>query len=291
MKLLDLFKPLLTLIFLALIGTFALVAGATYIGCPVDLVVVITSALIVFSIYAINRFTDKEDFINDINKRLFFEKNPIILILSIVLLLISVIALILVDKLTIFHIGIIASGIAYSYKIIPVFTKNRSLVFLRIKDILFAKSVVVSLIWGASFFAISWTIYPSYVKNPTEIILFIISCTVANFVNTNFADIRDHDGDLAYNVPTLPVQFGIKNTYLYAMLLPSVIWFLAIIVLTANGTIMLPSLLFLLVNLFFPLVYIIGYNKKLISEKIIEPCADGYIAIFGVGLFALSFIS
>lgn len=291
MKLLDLLKPLLTLIFLALIGTFALVAGAVYIGCPIDPVVVITSALIVFSIYAINRFTDKEDLINDVNKRLFFENNPIILILSILLLLATIVALVLVDKLTIFHLAIIAAGFAYSFKIIPIFTKKRGISFLRIKDILFAKSVVVSIIWGTYFFAISWSLYPSYVVNSTEIILFIISCTVANFVNTNFADIRDHDGDLAYNVPTLPVQFGIKNTYLYAMLLPSVIWFIAIVALTITGTIMLPALLFLLINLFFPLVYIVGYNKKIISEKLIEPFADGYIAIFGVGLFALSFIS
>lgn len=291
MNLLDCLKPVITLLFLSAIATLTLVAGALYIGCPIDPIVVSTSTCIVFGIYAINRFTDKEDLINDINKRLFFDNNPIILVLSILLLISSVVALIVVEKLTLFHIFIIVSGIAYSYRVIPTITKDRSLTFLRIKDILFAKSVVVSLIWGASFFAISWEIYPHAVQNPLDIILLIISVTIATFVNTNFADIRDYNGDLAFNVPTLPVRFGIKNTYLYVMLLPSVIWFLAIVALTATGTIMIPTLLFLLINLFYPLVYIWGYNKKIISEKIIEPCADGYIAVLGTGLFVLSVIS
>lgn len=290
MNLLNLLKPVFVLLYLSAIATFAFVCGAIYIGCPIDKLLVLTSALIVFSVYAINRFTDREDLINDINKRLFFDNNPIILFLSILSLCLSVVTLLLFDRLTIFHIMIIFSGLAYSYKIIPILEKDKKIKFLRIKDIIFAKSIIVSLIWGASFFTISWSIYPNYIKNPIEIVLFIIGCSIATFVNTNFADIRDYKGDLTFNIPTLPVRFGIKNTYLYAMFIPSAIWLTTIITLNIMGIIGLQSLLFLLINLFFPLIYIFGYLKKIISNKLIEPCADAYIGVYAIGLLALSFI-
>lgn len=291
MKLLNLLKPVFVLCYLSAIATFAFICGAVYLGCPIDYHLILTSFVIVFSVYAINRFTDKEDIINDLNKRLFFDKNPIILVISIALLIVSVFTLMLFNKLTLFHILIIASGIAYSYKVIPAITKNRVVHFLRIKDIIFAKSVIVSIIWGASFFAISWTIYPTYIKDPTEIIIFIISCTIATFVNTNFADIRDYSGDSAFNIPTLPVHFGIKNTYIYAMIIPSLLWFIVVITLSLMGLIRMQALMFLLINLFFPLVYILGYTTKSISEKLIEPCADAYIGVYALGLLVLTFVS
>lgn len=288
MKLLYFLKPIIVLIYLSAIATFAFICGAFYIGCPIDSLLVISSALIVFSIYAINRFTDKEDLINDTDKKLFFDKNPIILFLSISLLFLSTFTLFLFDKLTLFHILIIASGFAYSYKIIPSISKNRKIKFLRIKDILLAKSIIISLIWGASFFAISWAIYPSYIKEPTKIILLIIGCTIATFVNTNFADIRDYNGDLAFNIPTIPVRFGIRHTYIYAIILPSVTWFAVIIGLEIKNLIDWHTFTFLLINLLFPIVYIFGFKTNIISEKIIEPFADAYIGVFAVGLLILA---
>ena len=286
----SMIQPILSLVYLVLVATGAFVAGAIYMNVPIDPVLTLTSAALVFGIYALNKFTDKEDFINDPEKKLFFESNFYLYYMAIVALAGSVFLLLVTDKFSLFHFFLVFIGVAYSISIIPRFAKNGSLSFVRIKDLWYTKSTIPSILWGTAFFAISWSVYPAAVSNPACVVILIISCTLANFMNTNFADIRDYPGDAASGVGTMPVVLGIRNTYLYTMLFPGVLWLGAIVVLSALHIIAIPMVVFLIVNLLFPLVYIGAYHFRMVTYKACEPLADSYILIFALGLIVLRYI-
>ncbi len=284
--------PVGVLLNLSFVAAFSLISGAIYLKCPIDITLIITFAMITFSIYGLNRYTDKEDLINKPNNHSYFKNNTILFALSLVFMIISSLTLIATNKFTIFHLLILFVGVAYSFKIIPLFNfKDKKIVFTRIKDIFFAKSAVVSLIWGSSYFLINLSVYKLENINLFEIIILLISCVLSIFINTNFADIRDVTGDAACKVPTIPVKIGVKNTYFYMFLLPSIIWFILNTAMYINDVVSPLCYAVILCNLIFPAVYIGMYYHKRVSNKIVEPLSDTCILYFGIGLIVLGIYS
>lgn len=282
------FAPLLELLYLSLIASITFISGAIYLNCPIDLDLVITFALLVFGIYAINRYTDVEDMINDPEKNSFFINNKIYLYITITLFIFSIGLLILKEKLTLYHIVLLLLGISYSVKVIPFINKKHQVVFKRLKDLPFAKSLIVSLLLGTAFFAISMSVYSNLIINNFEIITIMISFTLGIFMNTNFADLRDLKGDKAVGVPTIPVIFGRKNTYLGTMIIPGIIWSAASVYFLISNMISMPLFTLFALNLLFPLLYISLYNYKDSFKKYVQPVSDSCVLIYAVGLVVIS---
>ena len=115
----------------------------------------------------------------------------------------------------------------------------------------------------------------------------MLSFMLACCINTNFCDSLDVAGDSQENVPTIPVMFGIKNTYTYGMLVPSLLFLGVSIYSIIAGWITFPFLLFLLLNLFYPLFYISLRHLKNYPRLIIVPVTDLSCLGFPAGLFAL----
>ena len=263
-------------------------ASATlYMGAPLDPIVLITAWAIVFGIYGLNRFTDVEDMVNNPEKRMFFKNHPSILIVVIATLAISALILLVTNRFTIAHFFMLLAGIAYSIRIIPVLDKNSSLVLKRLKEIPFAKSITVAIIWGNAFFVINLALYPNLQCSVSEIMFLLIGFTLATFVNTNFLDIPDLTGDKVTGIPTIPAQYGIKNTLIYFIGIPSLVWLSIIFYCFKAGMITDTITIFLLINALFPVFYIGGYFSKLIPQKIIKIAADSCVLVFSVGLLCL----
>lgn len=268
----------------AIIGS---ASAALYMGAPLDPIVLVTAWAIVFGIYGLNCFTDEEDMINNPDKRMLFKSNLILLHLVVVVLLISVLVLLFTKRFTIVHFLILLTGIGYSIRILPFFSENYHLTFKRLKEIPFLKSITVALIWGNAFFTINLSLYPQLQTNKLEIILFIVSFTVVTFVNTNFLDMVDIIGDNVAGIPTIPVKYGINNTIIYAIIVPSVLWLIVILWCYLSSLVSGRTTIFLLVNGLFPIIYIGGYYSKLIPQKMIGFAADSCAFVFSLGLFIL----
>jgi len=283
------FEPLFILVLNAIIFPFGIYSAAVFMGTPADRVLIITAVFIVFPIYAINKYTDKEDIHNKSRTFYFFIRHPGILHVSILMLLTSIVILIFFGKLTWFHVFIILAGITYSVKIIPWYSKGRP-TFLRLKDVCFAKSLSVAITWGSSFFALNWLVYPTLVHNKFQILLLIVNFNIAAFINTVFCDIMDIKGDMAEGIPTIPARLGVRNTYIRAMLLPAVIFLCATIPLAVLNKIPFPLELFFLFNLMYPAFYISMYYWQKMKRSLLAPMIDSCGIFFSVGLLTLHLI-
>ena len=111
------YKHLLIVLYLSFMGMACVLAAMLYLGAPPDPVVAVTFMGLVFFIYIINRFTDiREDFTNDTAKAVFFEKHKTLLKAGISTIVLAVIALAAANKLSLFHVILIGTGILYSYR-------------------------------------------------------------------------------------------------------------------------------------------------------------------------------
>ena len=286
MRILKLLEPLIVLLFLAFVSASGLASAAVFMGTPIDTVLILSSACITFTIYSINRYTDREDIFNSEEHSTFFQRFDFILWISFILLLVSLVWLFLVKKLTWHHIIIIVVGLAYSLKIVPGFASGKIL-WTRLKDICIVKSVFVALIWGTSFFLINWCVYPECVKHPVILFMLMGNFSFATFTATVFTDIRDTEGDRIAKVPTIPVKFGIENTFKYAILLPSLIFVLISSILTSYHLLSIPMLCFFLINLCYPIVYVKIYYSGKCPLSLVEPLVDTCFVIFSLGLVVL----
>lgn len=279
--------PVLSMMFLPSAAILVSASATLYMGAPLDPIVLITAWAIVFGIYGLNRFTDVEDMVNNPEKRIFFKSHPGILITAVATMVISTLLLLFTHRFTIVHFFMLFVGTAYSLRIIPILDKKGRIIFKRLKEIPFLKSGTVAVIWGISFFMINLALYPHLQSNNFEIVLLMISFTLVTFVNTNFLDIPDLIGDRATGIPTVPARYGIKNTIIYTVLLPSLLWLGIILYFFCAGTISNTITIFLLVNVLFPVFYIGCYFSNFLPQKTIGIAADSCAFVFSIGLLCL----
>jgi 4-hydroxybenzoate polyprenyltransferase len=274
-------------IYLGVMSGCGIYASEIFMKTPVDLTLIWTFAAFTFFIYTLNKYTDKEDCIAKKKDLDYFSNNPYFLAVSVVLMVFAIACLLIEKKYGIYHTIVLIAGIVYSIKSIPAVV-NKKIVFLRLKDICFLKSITVALTWGLSFFLINWITYPEYVSNTREIVILMVSFTYATFVNTVFCDIRDYYGDYMANIRTVPVLLGIPRTYRYVVYIPTIIMFTVVSVMYVFGIISLSIFGLLLFNLLYPVFYIFIYEKKVIKLSAIPAIAESFIFLFSIGLMVIS---
>jgi 4-hydroxybenzoate polyprenyltransferase len=165
-------------------------------------------ALVVFSVYNLNRRTDEaEDALNHADRFRITCRYSKILFLSAILAYALALILAAMHGLSAALVAAIpiVSGTLYSVTVFPPGWKYR-----RLKEIPLGKNILVSGAWGASFSLLPVAMSNGSIGLCTLVnFLFIFSWT---FVASVLPDIRDRTGDAATGVATIPVILGIRRT-------------------------------------------------------------------------------
>jgi 4-hydroxybenzoate polyprenyltransferase len=198
------------------IAWLGLAAGIQMLGAllffhvPIDFILIFSAVFITSGIYLINRFTDEEDCYNYPDQKFYFQRRSNYQAIAIFLIAFSVLVLAVTGRLVPWHVYLIMGGVLYSISVIPIL-KNDSLHFIRLKDILFVKNLVVSIFWGMSSFVIAGgqigAIKPD---NRWDLFILIAAFCLTTLINTVSCDVRDSKGDGQAGVKTLATCLG-KN--------------------------------------------------------------------------------
>ncbi len=261
-----------------------------FFKAPIDFVLILTYALITFGIYMLNRFTDTEDAYNCPEQKMFFQKKSNSSIIPILLFIFSFLILSLTSRLVVWHVILISCGVLYSVSIIP-FIKNQSLCFVRFKDILYVKNVIVSLLWGISPFAIVAAQHYSFSPNKTDIFIIVLAFSLTTLITAITYDVPDLFGDLHTGVKTFVTHFGEKFTAFFLLSL----WiigclFVGIDYLLGNiGKSV--TVLFFATMLWTSIVTIPVFIKKFhIPRSCIKPLLDSQCVFCGISLIFFSLL-
>ncbi|MDY6865241.1 MAG: UbiA family prenyltransferase [Halobacteriota archaeon] len=175
---------------------------------------ILATFFVTFSIYSLNRITDKEEDAINMPERSAYIKDNELLVLILIIFSYGF-AIVLGLWISILSMPILLvplfSGIVYSVKIFSG---------VRLKDIPVVKSIIVSLCWaigaaflppidsGKSFIFISSVFYFFFLKS---------------FINTVLFDVRDVEGDSKNGTRTIPILIGIPKTRLLLLILQSLL--------------------------------------------------------------------
>ncbi len=283
-------KPLFFLLYLSAMGLFCVFAVERYMNEPFSWMAGGTFMLIVFSVYAMNRYTDmREDFTTDIKRALFFSKTRYIFKISVGAMGLSLVLLLLAGKLNFFYLLLASVGTLYSFYLIPWYQRGKGLVFLRIKNILFLKNFTVAFLWGSAIFAIPMIHASRYESGTTVLYILALSFFLSTLNNTLFDDIRDEIGDRMAEIKTVPTVFGLKNSYrfLYSI---NLLWLGCIPVLLFLKIIDIKHAIFLCGMGGYPFIYLIAHQKEKLTQATLDFLAEADLLIYAGGLFALSFL-
>jgi 4-hydroxybenzoate polyprenyltransferase len=264
-------------------------AGALlFFKTSLDPVLISTGALLTFSVYLLNRFTDTEDSYNCPEQKMFFQRTSSLIAIPIVLISLSMLVLIVSNRLALWHIVLIAGGILYSVSVVP-FVRNRSLNFVRLKDIVFVKNIVVSLLWGLTAFVLAAAQKTSVMPQRADLVVVIAAFGLTSLINTTSCDVRDVLGDSYTNVSTLATRFGVKTTASFLFLL-SLIASVFVVVNYLAGNVGRPTTLLFFANMVWTgLVAAPLYIKRIsLPKSFSEPLIDSQFVMNGVSLIVLS---
>jgi 4-hydroxybenzoate polyprenyltransferase len=186
---------------LALNGVMVVVFGYFLNGTTIMPPLLLAAFLITFSVYGLNKFTDKtEDAIN--RPETFPRATGYYLIFSIVSMTFGFLIGLWEGILDFFVLcAPVVIGIIYSVKI------SKSIP--RLKEIVGVKSLVV---------AVSWALTGAFLPDPffatkLEIIAVIfVFIFIRVFVGATLCDLLDKNGDLASGVETIPIRLGREKT-------------------------------------------------------------------------------
>lgn len=203
------FKPVFILAYLAFLGCFCVFAVQMYLGLGFQPLICLCSMGIIFGIYTSNRFTDgAEDFTNDLQRALFFERRKNWYAIAVAVLAGSFLMLAAMGKLSWIHFLLLGMGMAYSYRLIPWYAPGRGLVFLRIKEMTFVKNLAVSFLWGGSVFLVPILYASAQVRDPFLVAHLGLGLFLSTLNNTLFDDVMDAEGDRLAGIKTLPAVWG-----------------------------------------------------------------------------------
>lgn len=175
------------------------------------------SFLVTFSVYTVNKVTDKEeDAVNNPKRASLVEnRDGLLVALSAVAYAVAL----LIGAWTgeplaiIFLLVPLLVAIVYSIRLSPSLP--------RVKDVFVAKSaaVTISLVTSTSLFAYL------FFRNMYLILFWAFFLSIKLFINTTLFDVRDVDGDRQTGVDTVPAVLGIRRTrhlllFLNTLLLP-----------------------------------------------------------------------
>ena len=190
-----------TSVFLAVNAQMVAAFSSLMYGVEVKPVKLLIAFLATFSVYNVNRATDRaEDSVNrpetaSRGTRFFLVPSIAASILCL-LLSASVGAQALLVVLTSF-----TASVAYSVKLLPSIP--------RLKEVVGVKSVLVALSWG-----FTGALLPASAQqvDPAKIALTFAYISIQLLVNTVLCDVCDVEGDVASGVRTLPIVLGFSRT-------------------------------------------------------------------------------
>jgi len=169
-------------------------------GLKLDPRISIISFLLTFSVYNLNKVTDKtEDSLNRPETAL-----------SSKYFLFSSLAALFVSFYFSFQIGLRAIMVLFSTFIIGfLYSVKITKSIPRLKEIVGVKSLMVALSWG-----LTGSILPacSQQVEASKIMLVFTYIFIQLLVNTILCDVRDMNGDKASGMETIPLALGLKNT-------------------------------------------------------------------------------
>ena len=276
------------------IAWLALAAGLQMLGAllffraPVDLILIFTGAAITFSVYLLNRFTDDEDSYNYPEQKIFFQQKPALIGIPILLIAISFFLLAISGRLVIWHVILIVFGILYSVNVIP-FIRNKSLCFIRLKDILFVKNMAVGLLWGVTPFALVAGQKYSIMPGKNDLLTVILSFCLTTFITAIAYDVPDAEGDRHAGVLTVVTRFGEKISAIM-LILVGILSCLFIGIFYMAGKIGQPVLILFFANVFWTgLVTAPVFIKKLpVMKSFVKPLLDSQCVFCGLSLIVFS---
>jgi 4-hydroxybenzoate polyprenyltransferase len=193
-----------------------MIGALLFFKAPIDLILIFTGITIAFGVYMLNKFTDDEDNYNCPDQKMFFQKKSILIALPILLIISSLILLLITNRLVPWHIILIACGILYSVSIIP-FIRNKSLCFIRLKDIFFIKNISVSLLWGITPFALAASQKYSVMPSKFNLLVVAAAFCLTSLINTTSCDVRDVEGDRHAGILTIATRLGSKFTAIFLL--------------------------------------------------------------------------
>lgn len=278
------------------IAWLAFAAGLQMLGAllffkaPVDWILISTYFFIAFGVYLLNRFTDKEDSYNYPEQKMFFQQKPLLIGIPIALMAFSFFLLAISSRLVIWHLVLIVFGILYSVSVIP-FIQNKSLCFIRLKDILFVKNLAVSLLWGITPFALAASQKLSILPARSDLCIAMIAFCLTSLINTTSCDVRDIEGDRRAGIITLATRFGQKFPAIFLLSL-GIIGCLVVEINYLIGNVGRAAMILFFANMVWTgIVAAPLYLKFLKLPKIFsEPLIDSQFVMNGISLiiFALS---
>jgi 4-hydroxybenzoate polyprenyltransferase len=253
-----------------------------------DLILISTYFFITFGIYLLNRFTDNEDNFNCPEQKFFFQKKSKLIMFPISLIVASVILLSATERLVFWHIALIVLGVLYSVSLIPVM-QQKSIKFLRIKDILFFKNIAVSLLWGIIPFAIAANQKSAVFSINGDLIIVVAAFCLTTLINTVSCDVRDTEGDRHAGIETLATRYGEKRTGLFLFGLGLFATILVLIGFFAGNVGKPATMLFLATVAWTGIAALPIYIKKIsLPKSVSEPLIDTQQIMCGVSLILLS---
>jgi 4-hydroxybenzoate polyprenyltransferase len=272
--------------FLGFAAGLEMFAAQIYFKTPPDIILVLTSVALSFSIYMLNKFTDEEDSYNCPEQRLFFQRKTFLILLPVLMIIISMLTLIFSSRLALWHIILVVSGVFYSVTMVP-FIKNRKLVFLRLKDVIILKNVTVGVMWGVTPFAIALT-QANEIPPLTDLVIVIFAFCLTTLINSTTCDVRDMVGDRYAGVKTIPTQLGIRNTFNLLGVI-SLISALIISIIALSGLICIETIILFYATLIWTaIVSLPMYIKIKIPKIVTDPLTDSHLILCAVLLIIIS---
>jgi 4-hydroxybenzoate polyprenyltransferase len=192
-------------------------------------------------------------------------------------------------RLVAWHIILIVFGILYSVSVIP-FIRNKSLCFIRLKNILFVKNIAVSLLWGITPFALAASQQFSVMPEKPDLLIAVVSFCLTTFITAIAYDVPDVEGDRYAGVLTIATRFGEKFTahfLLYAGIIASLIVGISY----TMGKIGLPVLILFFANILWTgIVTLPAFIIRIpVLKSYIKPLLDSQCVFCGISLIVFSF--
>jgi 4-hydroxybenzoate polyprenyltransferase len=251
-----------TSVFLALNASIVAAFSSLLYGLEVELKILFIAFLATFSVYNMNRTTDRsEDSINRpkaASRNILFFMVPSMIASALCLLLSASVG---AQAFTVIVASFTVS-ILYSYKLSPSIP--------RLKEILGLKSVLVAFSWG-----FTGALLPAsgQAVDSSKIVLAFTYIFIQILVNTILCDVRDVDGDMASGVNTLPIALGLGATR-KLLLTVNTLLFLWLLYCLTQGLFQryVPALLF---GVGYGYLLIWAFSKTGVNRLLVELAVDG----------------
>ncbi len=206
-----------TSLFLSLNSALVVVFGFSIYGHPIAPEIVLAAFLVTFSVYGLNKVTDKVE--DSVNRPATASRSSRYYLISSIVAMLICLSIGALDGLKVFLVLLapFIIGLIYSVRLVKTLP--------RLKEIVGVKSFVVALSW-----AITGALLPDAFQYATfEKLIFVFTYIfVQLLVNTIIFDYLDMRGDKVSGVTTIPMVLGKRRTRIFLTGINTLLAFLII---------------------------------------------------------------